>query len=343
MDARFRFLMPEFFSTAELAGREESALNLDFWKVLNQAGGGMGRVSHRPSGGTGVPVFELFGERQTWPTPDLLHCESIPERSRVHDWEITQHRHADLGQFVYVQAGHAVLDVEGSVTEIDEPAMQIVPPMCVHGFRFSRDIAGYVITLALPLFDWLQDSLGDAAPALLRADCYAVGADKPYLDQLCQRIDREYATVAPGRDFALHSLVGALGSWVGRQQHEQREAEWRPDRGQQRTGSFSRLVEQHFREHWSVAQYAAELAITTAQLNNVCHRSLGCTALEHVHHRVLLEAKRNLIYTTMTVAQIADLLGFSDVGYFSRFFRRLERVSPRDFRQQQASYGRTPA
>jgi AraC family transcriptional activator of pobA len=178
---------------------------------------------------------------------------------------------------------------------------------------------------------------------LLRADCYAVGADKPYLDQLCQRIDREYATVAPGRDFALHSLVGALGSWVGRQQHEQREAEWRPDRGQQRTGSFSRLVEQHFREHWSVAQYAAELAITTAQLNNVCHRSLGCTALEHVHHRVLLEAKRNLIYTTMTVAQIADLLGFSDVGYFSRFFRRLERVSPRDFRQQQASYGRTPA
>jgi len=37
------------------------------------------------------------------------------------------------------------------------------------------------------------------------------------------------------------------------------------------------------------------------------------------------------------------LLGFSDVAYFSRFFRRLERVSPRDFRQQQVSYERTPA
>jgi AraC family transcriptional activator of pobA len=178
---------------------------------------------------------------------------------------------------------------------------------------------------------------------LRKAGCHEVGADKPYIDQLCQRIAREYGTVAPGRDFVLHSLVGALGSWVGRQRCEQREDGWRPDRGQQRTASFSRLVEQHFREHWSVARYAAELAITAAQLNNVCRRSLGCTALEHVHRRVLLEAKRNLIYTTMTVAQIADLLGFSDVAYFSRFFRRLERVSPRDFRQQQASYGRTPA
>lgn len=335
--------MSAFFNTADLAGREESALNLDFWKLLNQSGGGMGKVLHRPLGGTGVPVFELFGERQTWPTPDLLHCESIPERSRVHDWEITQHRHADLGQFVYVQSGHALLDVEGTVSEIDEPAVQVVPPMCVHGFRFSRNIAGYVITLALPLFDWLQDSLGDAAPALLRAGCHEVGADKPYIDQLCQRIACEYGNVAPGRDFVLHSLVGALGSWVERQQHEQREAEWRPDRGQQHTASFSRLVEQHFREHWSVAQYAAELAFTAAQLNHVCRRSLGCTALEHVHRRVLLEAKRNLIYTTMSVAQVADLLGFSDVGYFSRFFRRLEQVSPRDFRQQQVSHGRTPA
>jgi hypothetical protein len=202
--------MSAFFNTADLAGREESALNLDFWKLLNQSGGGMGKVLHRPLGGTGVPVFELFGERQTWPTPDLLHCESIPERSRVHDWEITQHRHADLGQFVYVQSGHALLDVEGTVSEIDEPAVQVVPPMCVHGFRFSRNIAGYVITLALPLFDWLQDSLGDAAPALLRAGCHEVGADKPYIDQLCQRIACEYGNVAPGRDFVLHSLVGAL-------------------------------------------------------------------------------------------------------------------------------------
>jgi AraC family transcriptional activator of pobA len=37
---------------------------------------------------TAVPVFKLYGETTAWPTPDLIHCESIPERSRLHDWEI---------------------------------------------------------------------------------------------------------------------------------------------------------------------------------------------------------------------------------------------------------------
>ena len=291
----------------------------------------------------GVPVFKLYGENTAWPTPDLLHCESIPDRSHLHDWEIAQHRHADLGQLLYVQAGQAVLDVEGQVRRIDEPSIQVVPPMCVHGFRFSNDIAGYVLTLAMPLFNWLQDSLADAAPSLLQAGCYAVGADKGYVDLLCERINHEYAAPAPGRDFLLRSLVGALAAWVGRQQLEQRAEQWRPERGQVHISAFTRLVEQHYREHWPVGRYASELAITSAQLNNVSRRLLGQSALEHTHQRLLLEAKRNLVYTTMTVAQVSDLLGFSEVAYFSRFFRRLEGISPREFRQQQPDYARGAA
>jgi AraC family transcriptional activator of pobA len=289
--------------------------------------------------GHGVPVFKLFGEHAGWPTPDLIHCESIPERSHLHDWEISLHRHVDLGQLLYVQAGHAVLDVEGEVREIGEPSIQVVPPMSVHGFRFSKDIAGYVMTLATPLIDWLQDSLADAPPSLRQAGCYPVGADKGYVDMLCERIDREYATPAPGRDFVLHSLIGALASWVCRQQLQRRAELWRPERSQMHVAAFTRLVEQHYREHWPVGRYASELAITSAQLNNVSRRVLGQSALEHLHQRLLLETKRNLVYTTMTVAQISDLLGFSEVAYFSRFFRRLEGASPTQFRQRHARSG----
>lgn len=296
--------------------------------------------SAAPARGHGVPVFKLFGENAAWPTPDLLHCESIPERSHLHDWEISLHRHADLGQLLYVQAGQAVLDVEGEVREIDEPAIQVVPPMSVHGFRFSHDISGYVMTLAMPLFDWLQNSLADAAPSLLQAGCYPVQDDKAYVDLLCERINHEYAHPAPGRDFLLRSLIGALASWVGRQQLERRAEQWRPERGQKHVTAFTRLVERHYREHWPIGQYAEALAITSAQLNNVTRRLLGQSALEHLHERLLLEAKRNLIYTTLTIAQISDLLGFSEVAYFSRFFRRLEGVSPREFRQQQPGYTR---
>ncbi|MBV6271199.1 AraC family transcriptional regulator, partial [Pseudomonas aeruginosa] len=58
-----------------------------------------------------VPVFKLYGAPLEWPTPDLLHCESIPARSRLHDWEIKPHRHADLAQLLYVRKGWAQLQV----------------------------------------------------------------------------------------------------------------------------------------------------------------------------------------------------------------------------------------
>jgi len=53
-----------------------------------------------------------------------------------------------------------------------------------------------------------------------------------------------------------------------------------------------------------------------------------------LHQRLLLEAKRELVYTSMTISQISDQLGFSEPAYFSRFFKRMTGQSPKDFRQQ---------
>ncbi|WP_258550862.1 helix-turn-helix domain-containing protein [Klebsiella pneumoniae] len=46
-----------------------------------------------------------------------------------------------------------------------------------------------------------------------------------------------------------------------------------------------------------------------------------------------MEAKRDLVYTAMTVNEIADRLGFSEPAYFTRFFKRLSGVSPSVFRK----------
>jgi AraC family transcriptional activator of pobA len=64
----------------------------------------------------------------------------------------------------------------------------------------------------------------------------------------------------------------------------------------------------------------------------LCREFHGRSALEVLHHRLMLEARRNLQYTGMTIAQLSDYLGFSDSTYFSRFFRRYSGVSPKAFR-----------
>lgn len=280
-----------------------------------------------------IPIFKLYGEGHEWRTPDLLHCESIPERSSLYDWEIREHRHSDLAQLLYVRRGTALIDIEGERTEIKRPAIQIVPPLCVHGFRFSPDVDGFVITIAAPLVNWLQEQIDAPRPVLQYPACYPAGADRKYLDMLCTALNREYRNPAPSRDLLLRSLVSAMMVWASRQDRQREVANERLDRGHTHLKAFSKLLEQRYREQRPISEYASSLGITAVHLNAVCQRLAGQSALSIVHQRLLLEAKRNLIYTTLSVSQIADLLGFSEPAYFTRFFKRLTGTTPSGFRK----------
>ncbi|MGI4840482.1 MAG: helix-turn-helix domain-containing protein [Janthinobacterium lividum] len=289
---------------------------------------------------TVIPVFKLYGEGQDWATPDLLHCETIPKRSRVHHWEIQAHRHADLCQLLYLHKGVAQIEIEGQSFTLDKPALQVVPPLCVHGFRFSENVDGFVLTLAAPLVTQLHAQPGVSSDVLGSAATYPAGRDRAYLSRLFSTLQHEYQSEQPGRDLLMLSLVNVLGVWVGRQFIERHAAAQAPERGREYFSRFSALVERRYVQHRSIEQLAHEVGISVAHLNVICRELAGQSALQVVHQRLLLEAKRNLIYTNMTINQLAERLGFADPAYFSRFFRRLTGVSPKIFRQQDVSLRR---
>ena len=278
-----------------------------------------------------VPVFKLYGEISAWPTPDLIHCESIPERSKLHGWEIKPHRHSDLVQLLYVQAGQATLKVEDGVNHVDSPALQVVPALSVHTFKFSEDIQGHVLSLALPLADQLGAVLNSAV--LTRAACYPIGIERAHLDMLFSALADEYSQQRSGRDAMLQSLITMLSIWLSRRTLELSSSDaLQLDRGRDYLQAFTRALERHFREHLPIEHYAAALGIGNAHLNALCRRLSGQSALQMINQRLLLEAKRDLVYTTMTIAQVSDSLGFSDPAYFSRFFKRGTGQSPKQFR-----------
>jgi AraC family transcriptional activator of pobA len=149
---------------------------------------------------------------------------------------------------------------------------------------------------------------------------------------------REFGRSAPGRHLALRGLLGVLLA------NAVRLAEAQPAAGTARAAPerelvarFRRLVEQSFRQQLPLAHYAATLRISPLQLRRACLGQCGQPPIEIVQQRLLLEAERQLRYTSMSVAQVAYHLGFNDPAYFTRFFTRRMHISPRTFRARDES------
>ncbi|MEY4488805.1 MAG: hypothetical protein RIQ79_1313, partial [Verrucomicrobiota bacterium] len=95
---------------------------------------------------------------------------------------------------------------------------------------------------------------------------------------------------------------------------------------------FRQALEEQFPRLLKVSDYAALLHTSRTQLNNDLRLHTGRTASELIHDRLLLEAKRLLLYSDSTVSEIAYKLRFQDPSYFCRFFRLRAGVSPGEFR-----------
>lgn len=97
---------------------------------------------------------------------------------------------------------------------------------------------------------------------------------------------------------------------------------------------FLELVRASFRKNRSVAEIADELGTSELRLNRLAKLHTGRTAQSVIYGLVISEAKRLFRYEKLTVKETAFALGFSDPFYFSNFFKKQTRQSPKEYRDQ---------
>ena len=282
-----------------------------------------------------IPTFRLYGEPGEETGAFWLHCETIPERSRLHGWEIRPHRHEAFFQVLYISAGTGEALVDGRYRSFDHPAAIFVPAGAVHGFRFSKDIEGSVLTA-------LTDRLTGPAranPAIAafaeRPRIIALAPDFAATGDLARTMARIHAELSgrePGRMVLLEALVAGMVVEIVRAAGEMGGPARASERDAGRIATLRALIATHFREHRRTAFYASALGLSEAHLNRLCRAQIGRSLQQMLNDRLIEAATRDLIFTPTPVQAIAFSLGFSDPAYFNRFFRRNKGMTPGAFR-----------
>jgi len=91
------------------------------------------------------------------------------------------------------------------------------------------------------------------------------------------------------------------------------------------------LIEENFKQIKDVEFYSRKMDLSSKRLNEIIKKISGITVTSMIHQRVILEAKRQMVSQDKTIQTIAYELGFNNPSYFSRFFKKYENMTPKEY------------
>ena len=95
---------------------------------------------------------------------------------------------------------------------------------------------------------------------------------------------------------------------------------------------FKQLINQNFREEHQVSDYAKRMNISRKHLNNQIKKVTGKGAKEHIVERLILEIKRLLLHSDLSIKEISYQLSFKEPVHMSNFFKKYSGYTPTSFR-----------
>jgi AraC family transcriptional regulator, transcriptional activator of pobA len=281
-----------------------------------------------------IPVRKLNTSSQVSATAESFKIrrlqDIVGDKDMVHDL----HRH-DFFFVLVVQHGKGEHIIDFTPYPISDNIVFILRPGQVHELKLMANCTGYLMEFSTGFYYPAESSAGQRlrkaairnyiAPVAERVErlMHLMDAmlreaslrENDYKDAIKAALDiffiecTRVSAVSPGS-------VSVSNAYV-----------------QERFETFLAMVEKHITDRKQVALYAALMNLSPYQLNEITKSSVGKTASEIINEHIILEAKRYLLATTNQVKDIADLLGYEDISYFIRFFKKHTGKTPELFRQ----------
>lgn len=278
-----------------------------------------------------IPVRHIAATVKEPGFPENFSIRKIEELLQDQDMWQELHRH-DYFYLLALEKGSGHHNIDFSYYTIADYSIFIMRPGQVHSLHLKTGSTGYLLQFSSEFYR-PQDKAAKQSLAKASRINYdqmnVIGSKKiiSLLDYIYQESEAKF----PGFESIIQANISILLIELIRQNtsnisgnhyaHEQLER-------------FLELLESHISVHKQVSRYAELLCLSTYQLNAITKTLLGKTSSALINEQIILEAKRNLLATTHQISHIAYSLGYEDVSYFIRFFKKQTGYTPEVFRHK---------
>ncbi len=247
------------------------------------------------------------------------------------------HRH-DYYQIVWVKRGSGVHIVDSIPYAIKKNSIFFLTPRQIHDFQLSDVMTGFTLNFSAEFFFGHSEPVTSTNFIFLSAEnpiqvLYPSPVEAAGLQRDIDAIEEEYLGMLPRHHEVIRSYLHAF---MHKTQRFAKFDETTPvaHRSFYLAQKFKMLLESEPMAIGPIRRYAAKLHVTERYLSEATKMATGLTPTELIHHRMVLEGKRLLAHSGLSITAVATNLGFEDPAYFSRFFRKYVGQSPSEFKQQ---------
>jgi len=281
-----------------------------------------------------IPVYDICALADTLHMREDITAEGFAHYLARHTDLRFPHRHS-FYHLVYFTTGSGSHTIDFETFKVEAGQIYFMVPGQLHSWHFKGNIDGYILNISDHLLhSAIKDNMnieqfpflsGVAASSVVQLQ-----QSRPDVEQLLQQIVDEAAGNAPLGMEMIRLHLGALLIYTLRDLPATTTSKpLVPDT----LTNFRKLVDRHYATKHLPKEYATMLYITPNHLNALCNNMLGMPAGEVIRQRILLEAKRMLAGTTISVSEISWELNFKDNSYFTKFFKKYAGTTPEQFRE----------
>lgn len=246
------------------------------------------------------------------------------------------HRH-DFYTFVLTVSGNGSHIIDFEEYEIKPKRLFFINYDQIHSWKINGPIQGKIILFSKAFYNLIYTGNNDikSDTALENLPTYVDIPEERFSSWLsvCELIDNEFSKSEKFSEEIICLLLKTCVLKMERIADDFRSENNEADHKSNVVDEFKKLVNKNFRELKTTKDYAERLSITPNYLNALVKESLGKSAGTVIKNRVILEAKRLLSHSDLTVRQISLELGFTDNSHFGKYFKNVTAVTPDTFRK----------